>query len=90
MEANNFKILTKIEVIFNDEKTRDISYNSYIPELSQIPRKRASLTIEKGKNSIIFNIEALDFTALRASASNIINFGSIMEKGLVLTKKTKI
>ena len=87
MENKNLKIISKIEIIFNDEKTRDIAYKSYIPEISQIPRKRTSISIEKGNNSIIFNIEALDFTALRASVSDIINFGKIMEKGLILTKK---
>ncbi|MBA7647347.1 hypothetical protein ES703_55119 [subsurface metagenome] len=47
------KIISRIEIEFKDEEIRDISYNSFIPELSQLSRKRTSLNIEKGKNSII-------------------------------------
>jgi tRNA threonylcarbamoyladenosine modification (KEOPS) complex Pcc1 subunit len=86
MENNNFKIISKIEIKFKDDQTRDFSYNSFIPELSQIPRKRTSLKLEKGKNSIIFHIGASDITAFKAVVSEIINFGKILEKSLNLIK----
>ena len=72
------KIISRIEIEFKDEEIRDISYNSFIPELSQLSRKRTSLNIEKGKNSII--------SAFRAAVSDIINFGKILEKSKKLLK----
>lgn len=86
MESNNFKIVSKIEIQFNNEELRNISYNSFIPEISQVPRKRTSLIVEKDKKSLIFRLKALDFTALRAAISDIVNFGKIIEKNLNLIK----
>ena len=86
MENNNLKIISRIEIEFKDDEIRDISYNSFIPELSQLSRKRTSLNIVKGKNSIIFNLKAADFTAFRAAISDIINFGKILEKSKKLLK----
>ncbi len=80
------KIISRIEIEFKDEEIRDISYNSFIPELSQLSRKRTSLNIEKGKNSIIFIVTATDITAFRAAVSDIINFGKILEKSKKLLK----
>ncbi len=86
MESNNFKIVSNIEIQFNNKELRDISYNSFIPEISQIPRKRTSLIVEKVKKSLIFKLKASDFTAFRAAISDIVNFGKIIEKNLNLIK----
>jgi tRNA threonylcarbamoyladenosine modification (KEOPS) complex Pcc1 subunit len=86
MDNNKFEISSKIEIKFTDETTRDNSYDSYIPEITQLNRRRTKINIKKGEKSIIFDIEASDFTAFRAAVSDIINFGKIMEKELELIK----
>jgi len=85
MNQNNyFSINSTIELKFDNSHTRDISYNSFLPELNQIRSKRSQIKMEKVNNSILFYVESTDITAFRASVSDIISFGKIIENTLKL------
>ena len=85
-QYNYYSINSTIELNFDNSHTRDISYNSFLPELSsQIRSKRSQTKMEKVNNSILFSIESTDITAFRASVSDIIGFGKIIEGTLKLT-----
>ena len=87
MNQNNyFSINSTIELKFDNSHTRDISYNSFLPELNQIRSKRSQIKMEKVNKSIMFYVESSDITAFRASVSDIIGFGKIIEGTLTLTK----
>ena len=79
-------IKSTIELIFNDPSSRDISYNSFIPEIKKLQTKRSILSIEKKNiNSLFFKIESNDITAFRASINEITSFGKIIENTLKIT-----
>ena len=81
-----FTIKSTVELNFDDPKTRDISYNSFLPELNRKKTERSSISMEKVKNSLVFQIESKDITAFRASVSDIIGFGKIIENTLKLSQ----
>ncbi len=83
-----FSIKSTIELIFNDPSSRDISYNSFIPEIKKLQTKRSILSIEKKKTSLFFKIESNDITAFRASINEITSFGKIIENTLKITNKS--
>ena len=78
-QTNFYSINSTIELKFDNSHVCDISYNSFLPELKQIRSKRSQIKMEKKNNSIIFYIESTDITAFRASVSDIIGFGKIIE-----------
>lgn len=85
MNQNNyFSIKATVELKFTNSKTRDISYNSFLPEFDKLNTKRSKIKIEKKENLLIFHIESSDITAFRASISDIIGFGRIVENTLKL------
>ena len=84
--SNPFSIKSTVELKFNNSKTRDIAYNSYLPEFDKIKTERSKVSIEKIGDSLIFNIECTDITAFRASVSEIIGFGKIVENTIELSK----
>jgi tRNA threonylcarbamoyladenosine modification (KEOPS) complex Pcc1 subunit len=85
MNQNNYySIHSTIELKFANSHTRDISYNSFLPELNQTRSKRSQIKMEKKNNSIVFFIKSGDITAFRASVSDIIGFGKIIEGTLKL------
>ncbi len=85
MNQNNpFTIKATVELKFIDSKTRDISYNSFLPELDKLNTKRSKIKMEKEENLLIFHIESSDITAFRASISDIIGFSRIVENSLGL------
>ncbi len=87
MNQNNYySINSTIELKFDNSHTRDISYNSFLPELNQTRSKRSQTKMEKVNKSIMFYVESSDITAFRASVSDIIGFGKIIEGTLTLTK----
>ena len=90
MNQNNiFSIGSIIELKFNDPQTRDISYNSFIPEIEKLQTKRSKLEIEKrNRNILLFKIESNDITAFRASINEIISFGKIIDNTVRITKTT--
>ena len=86
-QNKSFSITSSVEFIFEDSQTRDFSYNSYLPELDIIKTERSKILMEKiSTNSIVFQIECTDITAFRASISDIIGFGKIIENLLKISK----
>ena len=83
-QSNHFSIKATVEPKFTNSKTRDISYNSFLPEFDKLNTKRSKIKIEKKENLLIFHIESSDITAFRASISDIIGFGRIVENTLKL------
>jgi len=83
-QSNHFSIKATVELKFTNSKTRDISYNSFLPEFDKLNTKRSKIKIEKKENLLIFHIESSDITAFRASISDIIGFGRIVENTLKL------
>lgn len=85
MNQNNyFSIHSTIKLEFSTSQIRDFSYNSFLPELSNTKTKRSSIKMEKNSNSLIFSIESSDITAFRASVSDIIGLGKVIENTLKL------
>lgn len=90
MNQNNYySINSTIELNFDNSHTRDISYNSFLPEMNQIRSKRSQIKMEKVNKSILFYVESTDITAFRASVSDIIGFGKIIEGTLKLTENLR-
>jgi tRNA threonylcarbamoyladenosine modification (KEOPS) complex Pcc1 subunit len=85
MNQNNYySIKSTIELKFNNSQIRDISYNSFLPEFNKVKTKRSKIKMAKENNSLIFYIESTDITAFRASISDIIGFGKIIDNTLKL------
>ena len=85
MNLNNYiSVKATVELKFINSKTRDISYNSFLPELDRLNTKRSKIKMEKKENLLIFHIESSDITAFRASISDIIGLGRIVEDSLKL------
>ena len=78
-QTKNYSIVATVELKFNDSETRDNSFNSFFPEFSKLQTKRSNLRMEKKNNSLLFYIESADITAFRASISDVIGFGKIIE-----------
>ena len=52
MNQNSYySINSTIELKFDNSHVRDISYNSFLPELKQIRSKRSQIKMEKENNS---------------------------------------
>ena len=84
--SNPFSVKSSIELNFDDSHTCDIAYNSFLPEYDKIRTERSKVLIEKKDKSLIFSIECTDITAFRASVSEIIGFGKIVENTIELSK----
>ncbi|MFW9866082.1 MAG: KEOPS complex subunit Pcc1 [Candidatus Thorarchaeota archaeon] len=86
-QSNFFSIKSTVELKFNDFHTRDVAFNSFIPEIDKLQTKRSKVIIEKkNTNILIFKIESSDITAFRASMNEIISFGKIVENTKQLTE----
>ena len=83
-QTNSFSINSFIEFKFNNYQIRDISYNSFLPELKKLQTKRSRVIMEKKEESLIFHIECSDITAFRATISDVIGFGKIINNSLEL------
>ena len=80
-----FTIESVIEFEFNKSQLRDISYNSFIPEMKKLQTNRSKVLIEKKSQRILlFKVESDDITAFRASINEIISFGKIIDNTLQL------
>jgi tRNA threonylcarbamoyladenosine modification (KEOPS) complex Pcc1 subunit len=80
-------IISSIEFVFEDAKTRDSSYNSYLPELDRAKTERSKISMKKNPNNVlIFHIESKDITAFRSSISDVIGFGKIIDNLLKISK----
>lgn len=80
-----FTIESIIEFEFNKSRLRDISYNSFIPEMKKLQTNRSQVLMEK-KNQLklLFKVDSNDITAFRASINEIISFGKIIDNILQL------
>ena len=80
-----FTLESTIEFNFENSHLRDISYNSFIPEINKLHTNRSKVLIEKkDQQKLIFQIDSNDITAFRASMNEIISFGKIIEKTMQL------
>jgi tRNA threonylcarbamoyladenosine modification (KEOPS) complex Pcc1 subunit len=81
-QSDLFTIRSTVEIVFKNSQLRDLSYNSFIPELikRQAKETRSKVAMEKKHNiSLVFFVESTDITAFRASINDIIGFGRILE-----------
>ena len=86
-QNSSISIFSSVEFMFEDAKTRDFSYNSYLPELERAKTERSKISMKKkSNNTLIFHIESKDITAFRASISDVIGFGKIIENLLKISK----
>ncbi|MFX1374881.1 MAG: KEOPS complex subunit Pcc1 [Promethearchaeota archaeon] len=86
-QSKNFTIESIIQIYFKDSQTRDISYNSFIPEIKKLQTNRSKILIEKkNHHALIFKIESNDITAFRASINEIISFGKIIDNTMQLAE----
>ena len=84
-----FSLKSTIKMLFKNYISRDISYNTFLPDLKKLQTKRSNVTIEKSdKDSLIFNLESKDITAFRASINEIISFGKIIENSLKIIENS--
>ncbi|MFX1337504.1 MAG: KEOPS complex subunit Pcc1 [Promethearchaeota archaeon] len=79
-----FSIKSTVELIFKDSNTCTFAYNSFLPELKKVKSHRSRILMEKQSNTLVFTIESADITAFRASISDIISFGKIIDNTLQL------
>ncbi|HUW90341.1 MAG TPA: KEOPS complex subunit Pcc1 [Candidatus Nanopelagicaceae bacterium] len=89
---NNNNLLTiksTLEFQFKTPELCNYSYNSFLPEFKVQKSKRATITLKKEENSLIFSIESKDITAFRATINEIISFGRIFEGVLNIVNKTQ-
>lgn len=88
MSANKiFSIKSSVQLQFLDIQLRDMAYNSFLPELTKLQTKRSTVTMEKKKTVLLFDIECTDITAFRASISEIISLGKIIESTLNISNQ---
>ncbi|MBY8990101.1 MAG: hypothetical protein KGD58_05060 [Candidatus Lokiarchaeota archaeon] len=82
-----FTIESTIELLFENSHLRDISYNSFIPEIKKLQTNRSKIFVEKkNQHQLVFQIESNDITAFRASMNEIVSFGKIIENTVQLHK----
>jgi tRNA threonylcarbamoyladenosine modification (KEOPS) complex Pcc1 subunit len=88
-QSKIFSIESFIEFKFNNSDTRDISYNSFIPEIKKLQTNRSKVLIDKrNPNLLVFKIKSNDITAFRASINEIISFGKIIDNTISITENT--
>lgn len=87
-QKDNFTIESTVKLNFSSSNLCTISYNSFSPELKDLDTSRSKTTMEKRKNSLIFNIRATDITAFRASVNDLIMFGKILDDSMEIIDKS--
>ncbi|MFW9941368.1 MAG: KEOPS complex subunit Pcc1 [Candidatus Thorarchaeota archaeon] len=88
MNKNNFYTIDSIiELKFTDSQIRDISYNSFYPEIKKLQKNRSKVLVEKQNDcKLIFKVESSDITAFRASMNEIISLGKIIDSTLEIAE----
>ncbi|WP_457557157.1 KEOPS complex subunit Pcc1 [Candidatus Harpocratesius sp.] len=84
------RIFTEINLVFSSFENQDIFYKSFMPEFSSLNMKRSTWsvkTLPSTEPRLIFQIQADDATAFRATLNSLIQFASIVERTLKLTEK---
>ena len=78
--SHSFLIKSDVEFQFERSELRDMAYEAYLPELETLNTKRSSMEMTKvGAISLKFTMRSSDITAFRASSSDLISFGKIIE-----------
>lgn len=86
-EASPFSVIASIELQFQDHSLCEQAFQSFKPELENMNTKRSSVKMELTNTyCLTFSIECTDITAFRATSSDIIGFGKIIENTHVLVK----
>jgi tRNA threonylcarbamoyladenosine modification (KEOPS) complex Pcc1 subunit len=84
-QTKPFTIESIIEFEFNKSHLRDISYNSFIPEMKKLQTNRSQVLMKKkNQHKLLFKVDSNDITAFRASINEIISFGKIIDNILQL------
>ena len=86
-QTQRFSIKANVELKFTNSYTRDISYESFLPEFAKLQTKRSKVKMDKKDKSLIFFLESTDITAFRASINDIIGLGKVIEGVLEITTK---
>lgn len=86
MSNASFSIKSNVELNFTNARLCEIAYNSFLPEFERLQTKRSKILMEKNIKSLTFNIESNDITAFRATISEIIGLGKIVDITLKLCK----
>ncbi len=81
-----FSIKSTLILDFKDTKVCEFAYNSFLPEFDRLKAKRSQIIMDQKENSLIFEIQSQDITAFRATISDIIALGKIVENTIELTK----
>ena len=88
MNNNNlFSIKSSVQLQFVNSQYRDMAYNSFLVEIKKLQTKRSKVAMEKSNNLLKFDIECTDITAFRASISDIIGLGKIIESTIKLSNQ---
>ena len=66
-----------IELLFDDEKTAQVVYDSLKPEELLPKAARAEVSISLRKNILSFDIDARDTAALRAAVNSFLRWAAI-------------
>lgn len=83
MSQNNYySVKSSVDLKFRNSEICEISYNSFLPEVNKLKTTRSKISIEKKNDTLSFNIESTDITAFRATMSDIIGLGKIIESTL--------
>ena len=82
--SNYYSVKSTVELTFKDSNTCTFAYISFLPELKKSRSHRSRILMEKQNNILVFTIESADITAFRASISDIISFGKIIDNTLHL------
>lgn len=84
---NLFSIKSSVQLQFVNSQLRDMAYQSFLPEIKKLQTKRSKVTMEKSNNLLLFEIESTDITAFRASISDVISLGKIVESTIKLSNQ---
>jgi tRNA threonylcarbamoyladenosine modification (KEOPS) complex Pcc1 subunit len=78
-EAEQWKISDTLKIDMNSEENASIFLNSFVPEMKTMPMKRSNIEIETKGTNIVFNVNALDLTAYRATINSILQFSNVVD-----------
>jgi tRNA threonylcarbamoyladenosine modification (KEOPS) complex Pcc1 subunit len=83
-KSHVFRISSKVLIDFKSTQLCEIAYNAYLPEFNIKKSKRSKIMLQRNEHILIFRVKSDDITAFRAALNEIISFGKIFEKSLLL------
>ncbi|MBD3354183.1 MAG: hypothetical protein GF364_22060 [Candidatus Lokiarchaeota archaeon] len=84
-----WKIQSSISLHLNSIDDAAIFLNSFTPELKTMPTRRSKLVISQEKSKILFQINAKDVTAFRATINSVLQFSNVVTKTIDYIDKSK-